>query len=896
MEIPSTLCKTTGLTAEAVKENRRKYGTNVLPRAPRTPFVKKFLSGFSDPIIRILIGALVINCLFLFHTFDIMETLGIAFAIVSATLISALSERGGELAFEKLQAEATRTQCLVRRARTENARETEPVSVSCDDLVCGDLVLLSAGERIPADGILVRGNLRVSMASLNGEGRECKRHAQKLENPETWSPDDETLLFRGATVTWGEGEMVCLRVGGDTLLGGLSGELQEETRESPMRARLTRLARQMSFVGYGAAVAAALSYLIHTFYIDAGGTFAGMKLLLADVPFVMSALTHALMLATTMIVVAVPEGLPMMISVVLSANIRRMERDRVLVRKPVGIETAGNLNLLFCDKTGTLTRGEPTVSAILLGDGTAFSSLSAFRAKLPGAARHYMIGARCNTQSHAVTDEKTGKRHAVGGNATDRALLDQVLSLSPTAYEGLPAWEDAVRREPFDSAKKYSLAKVGNTVYLKGAPEVVLAGCTCALSAAGDIVPLERTRLAREMAAVTQRAGRVLALCVEEDGRHVLLCLAVIRDDLRRGARAAVGELQDAGIRVVMITGDNRETAAAIAGEAGILPANAGAGAIVTSAELAAMDDETLAHRLPEIAVIARALPGDKSRLVRIAQNQNLTVGMTGDGVNDAPALRAADVGFALGGGTEVAQEAGDIVILDDNIASIAKAVLYGRTIFKSIRKFIMFQMTTNLTAVGISVLCPLFGLETPVTVLQMLWINLIMDTLGSLAFAGEAPAPDTMRETPKKRGAPIMNRYMVWRIVLVGVYLLCLCLWFVHSEGMREHFGFYENPVRFLGAFFALFVFADIANSVSARTARVNPLSGLSHNPAFVLIFSGIIAVQLFIIYRGGSVFRTYPLTPGELGLVSLLASTVIVYSMVVKGLLRRLFRGDTV
>ncbi|MGM9625303.1 MAG: cation transporting ATPase C-terminal domain-containing protein, partial [Eubacteriales bacterium] len=214
----------------------------------------------------------------------------------------------------------------------------------------------------------------------------------------------------------------------------------------------------------------------------------------------------------------------------------------------------------------------------------------------------------------------------------------------------------------------------------------------------------------------------------------------------------------------------------------------------------------------------------------------------------------------------------------------------------KSIRKFIMFQMTTNLTAVGISVLCPIFGIDTPVTVLQMLWINLIMDTLGSLAFAGEAPSPDTMREKPKRRDAPIMNRYMVWRIALVGSYLLALCLWFVHNEGMREHFSFYETPVHFLGAFFALFVFADIANSVSARTTRVNPFFRLSHNRAFVLIFSGIIAVQMLIIYRGGGMFRTWPLALPDLGLILLLSSTVLIWNMLIKFILGRIFVGNTV
>lgn len=892
-EIPVGLCSLSGLTEQQAEENRKRYGTNALSRAKRTPFLYRFLSGFRDPIIGILLGALAVNCLFLFRTFDIWETAGIVTAILCATLISALSEHGGELAFEHLQAEASRTECLCRRGGKD-------VRVPIDALAAGDIVSLSAGERIPADGILVRGGLRVSMAALNGEGREAERRAQKPFSPAKWTPDDKRLLLRGATVTWGEGQMLCLRVGDNTLFGSLMGELQTETRDSPLRTRLSRLAKQMSSVGGCAAAAVALSYLVNTFFIDAGLSLAGTKVLLSDPAFVLSALVHALMLATTMLVVAVPEGLPMMISVVLSANIRRMQRDNVLVRKPVGIETAGSLNILFCDKTGTLTRGEPLVTGIVMQD-SVYSSLSVMKRKAPAAARHYAVSAVCNTQSRAAAD-KDGRLKAVGGNATDRAVLDSVLAW-PGGTDGLPQHDDVSMRIPFDSEKKYSLARVGGVTYIKGAPEVVLKDCPFAVMSDGSRVPLDRTRLEKNIGDITRRCGRVLALCMEENGgERCFICLICIRDDLRRGAKQAVSSLKSAGIRVVMITGDNRETAAAIAAEAGILSSAAGAAdngvgdVILTSEELAKLDDGEAARLLPRLSVVARALPQDKSRLVRIAQSRNLTVGMTGDGVNDAPALKIADVGFALGGGTEAAQEAGDIVILDDNIASIAKAVLYGRTIFKSIRKFIMFQMTTNLTAVGISVLCPIFGIDAPVTVLQMLWINLIMDTLGSLAFAGEAPSPDTMREKPKRRDAPIMNRYMVWRIALVGSYLLALCLWFVHNEGMREHFSFYETPVHFLGAFFALFIFADIANSVSARTTRVNPFSRLSHNRAFVLIFSGIIAVQMLIIYRGGSIFRTWPLTLPDLGLILFLASTVLIWNMLIKFILGRIFAGNTV
>jgi len=881
----TAMLDTGGLCTSEVTQRRERFGSNALSKVKRKPFLLKYLEGFGDPIIRILLFALFFNCVFMRGTFDIWETFGIGAAILCATLISALSERGGELAFEKLQREMARCDCVC-------LRDNKSVRLCVDELVCGDVLYLGAGERVPADGILLEGNLKLSLAALNGEGKEVRRTPQKPFVPSIWDPSDERVLMRGTTVTCGEGKMLVLRVGDQTLYGQMTREVQTETRDSPLRRRLSKLASQMSRIGYCAAAIVAISYLVHAFFIDVGCSWSGTLLLLSDKQFVMSSLLHALMLAVTMIVVAVPEGLPMMISVVLSANIKRMQKDHVLVRKPVGIETAGSMNLLFCDKTGTLTAGHPVVSGIVDAEGKVYPSFSVLKSRSSVLSEHYRISACCNTQSRVI--ESSSGMIAVGGNATDRAVLESVLSVGLLSELQQEKYK-ITARVPFDSVKKYSAATVGGKTYIKGAPEIVLSGVKEAIRADGERIPFSKAHLIQQIRNITQRAGRVLALCLEEGDKRVFVSLIWIRDDLRHGAKKAVSHLQSAGIRVVMMTGDNKETAAAIAAEAGIL-AQGGDGAVITSAELAQMDDTAVKAMIPHLCVVARALPQDKSRLVRLAQELNLTVGMTGDGVNDAPALKLADVGFSLGGGTEVAQEAGDIVILDDNIVSIAKAVLYGRTIFKSIRKFIMFQMTTNLSAVGISVLCPLLGVENPITVLQMLWINLIMDTLGSLAFAGEAPAPDTMLERPKRRDEPIMNRYMVTRIVWMSLYLLGLCLWFLHSEGMREHFSFYETPTRFLGAFFALFVFADICNSVSARTTHIFPFYRLSHNHTFVLIFSGIIAAQLCMLYFGGPVFRTCPLYLSELLLVFLLSGSVLVFSMLVKWILNRRLRGDTV
>ena len=853
-----------GLSAEEVERSRAEHGSNMLQRQKRKSFFRKFISGFGDPVIRILLGALAINFLFFFRTFDLFETFGILLAILLATLISALSERGGEMAFDRLREEMERTTCIVRR-------DGALVRVPIEELVVGDFVLLEAGEKIPADGILLSGAVTVSQSALNGESREVEKQISFAE-PQSWSLSDPQQLFRGSTVCSGEGVMYVCRVGSRTVYGSITDEMQVETRESPLKTRLKKLASQMSVIGYCAAALVAVSYLINIFVIDAGMNAGEILRRLQDTPFLLSELIHALTLATTVIVVAVPEGLPMMISVVLSANIRRMQRDRVLVRKPVGIETAGSMNLLFTDKTGTLTKGEPEVCGLILGDGTLFESMAQLR-KHKALYKLYETSAVCNTASIISGGD------AAGGNATDRAILKSVLPLSART-----ASQQTSDRVPFHSQRKYSSVRVGGALYIKGAPEVVLPQTRMLVNQDGAVLPLNAGTLRSLIdtwKSYTARAMRVLAIAAETDKGLALIGLVLIRDDLRPGARKAVGRLQRAGIQVVMMTGDNKDTASAIAWEAGILKSG---GIVLTSEELSRLSDDAVRAILPKLCVVARAIPSDKSRMVRLAQDMKLTVGMTGDGINDAPALVAADVGFAMGSGTEVAKEAGDIVIVDDNIESIAKAVLYGRTIFKSIRKFIIFQLTTNLCAVGISVICPFFGIDSPVTVLQMLWVNMIMDTFGSLAFAGEAPLPEYMEEAPKAREANILNGYMAFSILSMGAYIIGLSLWFLWNETFRSWYGFYDTPVVFYCAFFAFFIFAGIINCFCVRTTRLNPLSALSKNKPFLIIFGFISIVQLLMIYFGGAVFRTTPLSIPQLLLAMLCAVSVAFVSFFVK------------
>jgi len=346
-------------------------------------------------------------------------------------------------------------------------------------------------------------------------------------------------------------------------------------------------------------------------------------------------------------------------------------------------------------------------------------------------------------------------------------------------------------------------------------------------------------------------------------------------------------------VQVVMITGDNRETAVSIAKKAGLIRDGHAPGAVITSSELAALDDDSLRERLPELRVIARALPSDKSRLVRISQELGLVAGMTGDGVNDAPALKKADVGFAMGSGAEIAKEASDIVILDNNFASIVKAILYGRTIFKSIRKFLILQLTENFCAVGVSVIGPFIGVQTPVTIIQILWINIFMDTLAGLAFAGEAPLPEYMKEPPKSRDEKIINPYMYTQILFTGIYTIAICLVFLRLPAIREWFS--GDEAKLMSAFFALFMFAGIFNCFNARTYRMNLLSHIRRNKIFLNIMALVVIIQIVLIYFGGSVFRTTALSLRELQIVALMAGTVMIADLVRKMALRMNYRGNT-
>ena len=844
-----------GLTEEAVLESRKKYGTNDITKKKNNTFLQLLFESLGDPIIKILLIALAIKIVVLFRNFDFFETIGILIAILLATFISSISEYGSEKAFLKLQSESDKLKSRVKRAGIIK-------EVDISDIVVGDIILLSSGDRVPADGIIKSGSISVDESSLNGESKESRKEIN-------------SIIYRSSVIYSGEATMLVTQVGDKTMIGKISQELQEDIPESPLKIKLRGLAKTISKIGYLGAILASLSYLFSVVVIDNNFDIESILATITNFPIMFNHLLYAFTLSVTIIVVAVPEGLPMMITLVLSSNMKRMLKDNVLVRKMVGIETSGSLNVLLTDKTGTLTKGILKVTNFITGDLKSFNNIDEIK--------KYSIYEDVYKSLYYNNASIKTDNEIIGGNATDRALKAFV------KYDKRINIEIS-NRELFESSKKYSsITLKDGTMFIKGASEVILPKCNYYMNSNNKVVSLNnKSIIVKKISNMANNAGRIIVLA---KGRSInnltLIGIVNIKDELRMEAKLGIELIKQAGINIIMITGDAKETAGSIAKEVGLLHNNRYS--ILTSEEFNNMDDLTIKKNIENIKVIARAMPQDKSRLVRIIEEMGLVVGMTGDGVNDAPALKKANVGFAMGSGTEVAKEAADIVILDDNILSISKAILYGRTIFKSIRKFIIYQLTVNMCALVLSIVGSLIGITTPITIVQMLWLNMIMDTFAGIAFSFEPPLLEYMDEIPKGKNTKIMNKYMYSQIIWSGTYSALLCILFLKLPTFHQLIRVGVNNKYLMTAYFAMFIFMGIFNAFNSRTTRINVFANISKNKVFALIFLFIFIVQIYIIYHGGEIFRTYGLTIKELIIVFIIALTVFPVDWFRKYILKR-------
>lgn len=859
--------KLQGLSSKQVEESRKQHGSNELTQIPADPLWKKILEGFKDPMIMILLVALVVQIgLFLLGQAEWFEPVGILIAIVIANGVASISENKQENKASALKEEEEAKEIA------KVIRDGKLLEIHVSEVVVGDLVYLQAGDKISADGVVVEGALKVDQAALNGETEE----ATKIPCPdEKTSYDVKDLLnkhyaYRGTVVCGGEGYIEIRVVGDKTLFGELALEVQEETRQTPLQVKLGVLAQQISKFGYIGAGAIVVGILAKTFITGAlpTGIYGWIRLLL-----------DAITVAITVIVCAVPEGLPMLTSILLSFQSLRMAKDNVLVRKINGLETAGSLSILFSDKTGTITEGRLSVVELVTGNVVPFKELSKMPSNL---AEDVIIGTGINNSAVASNGS------IIGGNSTDRALMAYLID---SKVVNSIAKEEARNFNAFDSAKKFSSVTVQrdgkSMTYIKGAPERIIERCTHYIDENGETKELvEKNYLIAHMDAQAGRSMRLLAVAKREgesdEGDLTLVCVISIRDNVRKEAADAIHEVQNAGIQVVMVTGDRKETAVAIAKEAGLLvnPEDVA----LTSAEMAEKSDEEMKKILPHLRVVARALPTDKSRLVRLAQELEEVVGMTGDGVNDSPALKKADVGFAMGSGTEVAKEAGDITILDDNFSSIEKAILYGRTMFKSIRKFLIFQLTVNVSAVLSCFIGPLLGENVILTVIQLLLINLAMDTLAAIAFGSEPALREYMKDKPVPRNERIVTKDMLIEVIISALYITVICLSILFFAPIRNLFG--DVDMTYLkSALFATFMMAITFNGFNARTAHINPFENLMRNKNFLLVMLSIFVMQFVFVTFGGEV-----LSVESLSLKSWLICLVLAFMVIPIDVVRKL------
>ena len=878
--------KYNGLTDKEVEASREKFGSNAIPDSEPTTFWEEFKETFGDPMIRILLAiAVLMIVMFFFGYAEIYEPLGTIVAFVSAKTGVASDTK-----YRELKDSTKKDQCKVHR----NGLVTV---IDVDDVVVGDKILLQSGDKIPADGVLVSGSLRVDNSALNGEAEECKKtetsESFQLANDITGDTFvDAHSLFRGAVVFDGEGILDVRKVGLKTMMGKMAEEMQEEEPDSPLKVKLAKLAKQISTFGYIGAIIISILYFVHSIIVGDGVSayFAqGVAVVIRD-------LVDAVSLAIVIIVCAVPEGLPLMISLVLMQNTSKMLDHNVLVRKAEGIETAGSLNILFSDKTGTITKGMLEVVDFFTADGISVG--------IPELSKHSKVKGLVDLAIGKNTQSMYDASHKViGGNATDQALMKFIGEATFNAL-GVNKEYTVTASQGFNSTNKFSQARIGSLgkTFYKGAPERLLAQAKKYLDGDGNVKDMDKAALDKKIDELASKAMRVLAFGYSEKDMTesrinddiVIIGLVGIRDDVRPEAKEAIEEVQNAGIQVVMITGDRLETAVAIAKDAGLLKSENDRA--ISSAQLNEMTDDEVKKIMPEIRVIARALPTDKSRMVRLCQEMNLVVGMTGDGVNDSPALKRADVGFAMGSGTEAAKEAGKIVILDDNFKSIKDAIWYGRTIYHNILKFCKFQLVINVAAVVVSAIAPFFGVEEPLKVTHLLFVNLVMDSLGAIMLGNEPALEKYMTEKPRRRDESIVSRKMMAQILTMGAWLTIIS--FVY---LKHPFfiGLFENEAQHLTGYFVLFIVSALFNGFNVRDEAYAIFKGLDENTGFIKVFFAIILVQALIVNAAliplqvftwiGNMFSCVPF-----GITGWLAVAVLAVTMIPVDIIRKAVTGS--
>ena len=844
-----------GLNDQQVEQSRREHGENLLTPPKRTSLLRLYLEKYNDPIIRILLVAAVASLALAFFHKDFIETIGIVLAIILATTIGFYFERDAAKKFDVLTALGEESPVKVRR----NGTVTE---IPRKDVVVGDVIIIEVGDEIPADGRLIAStDLQIDESSLTGEPIISK-HVVTDETPsdkEATYPSDTVL--RSTMVMNGNGVAVVTAVGDSTEIGKVARKATEMTAvKTPLNIQLGKLAKLISKIGTGVSVSAFVIFLTHD--IMTNPLWQGTDYLkMAEVTL------NYFMMAVTLIVMAVPEGLPMAVTLALALNMRRMLKSNNLVRKLHACETMGAATVICTDKTGTLTQNRMQVSDMVV---TAHEELMASAIAL-------------NTTAN-IDNEGKGI-----GNPTEVALLLRLRDKG-TDYAEMRRTAEIKDRLPFSTERKYmaTVAQVDGKdwLFVKGAPEIVMGFC--------NITDDEKARITAQLRAYQNKAMRTLAFaCRKTDAMNVegltLQAVAAISDPLRTDVPDAVGECHSAGIQVKIVTGDTSATAVEIARQIGIWKDDTPATDQITGPDFAALNDEEAYRRVESLKVMSRARPTDKQRLVQLLQKHGEVVAVTGDGTNDAPALNHAHVGLSLGSGTSVAKNASDITLIDDSFQSIVKAVMWGRSLYRNIQRFIFFQLIVNVTALLLVLGGSIIGTELPLTVTQILWVNLIMDTFAAMALASLPPSHEVMKDKPRNQNDFIINRKMAYGILTMGVlFFLVMLGMLIYCERCCSVSG--AISVKALTIFFTAFVMIQWWNLFNAKTLGTNhsAFNELLKDPGLLLTLCIILAGQWLIVTFGGKMFRTEPLSAEEWLCIIAGTSVVLWIGEIIRGVKR--------
>ena len=837
-----------GLSDSQVNKSKQDFGTNALAKKETESLWSMFIGAFDDIWIKVLCAALVMKIVIsvigvfvpaLAGENDVVEIISIVLAIALATGFSTLSEYRNSSRSEALQEEYNKTYAKVMR-------NGKLVNILTSEIVKGDTILVQAGDKVPTDGVLFEGHIKVSQAALNGESRdENKTAADNLDEAESTDYASANKVFMGSVVTSGEGYMVATVIGDASELGKINKALTDDNEEDERKDT---------------------SSLIRT---DEPITVVYVLLLVAE----------AVMLMASIVIMAVPEGLPMMNSLVQSMNTESMYKKNILVSHKAAFSDSAYMNVLFSDKTGTITQGNLSLVEFITGDGKIAENIP---------NQEFIEAITLNNLA------KVSEGKPIGSNNMDRALLGYALE---HGYDDSKNDPDKVADiSGFDSEKKCATVTLKNgLVYWKGATENIIDKVTHYMLPSGEekeFTAADKKAVEDQMIAQAKRTMKLLSVAKIADGKTVLMAVLCLRDNVRTDAVETVEILNNAGIQVVMVTGDAEETAVAIAKEAGILKDEQN-DVVLTHEELEQMSDEELKKKLPNLRVVSRAKPLDKKRLVSISQQLDNVCGMTGDGVNDAPALKQADIGFAMGDGTAVAQEAGDVVILNNSLTSIKDCVLNSRTMSKSVGKFLIFQLTVNISTLLMNIIAPILGWTEPFSIVQILWINLIMDTLAAMAFGGEPILDRYMNEKPALRKDNILTTYIKSAIGTSSVFITLGSILILENIGGITDFvtpAGCADPELYEKTFmFAFFIYSIIFNSLNTRSERFNVFEHIEENKNFIIVMGVIFILQTIIIEIGGQVFSTTTLNAKALFVSMLLAVLIIPVDMVRKAIVSK-------